>query len=334
VLKISFTGAPEWMDRNVGYGEASWHIFEEFKKQDIQALVKSKEANIGISFIQPNKYTFTKDQYKIGYTPWESTGIFPSWKNPLNNVIDELWTTSEWCADMFSKHTNKPIFVYEHGIQDDWIPKKRELNPSRPFRFLHVGEPFSRKDAQMVVDAFVSLFGDNPNFELILKCTGMNTTRIFDKVDGHVIGSPGAVYPNIRTIESMLSVEQINGLYDLCDVFVYPSWGEGFGFNTLQALAKSLPAISTYEWAPYKKYITAPVSSTYVPSPWPHIHPGNMMKPDYSELKFYMQDVYENYEKYSDIAYTNSFLVHKDYNWQKVTKPAAKRLKEIQKANF
>lgn len=333
MLKISFTGAPEFMDRNVGFGEASWQIFEEFKKNDLEPLVKSKEANIGISFHHPNRYTFEDNQYKIGYTPWESTGIFPSWKKPLEN-IQELWTTSEWCANMFAQHTNKPIFVYQHGILDDWIPVKRELNPSRPFRFLHIGEPFHRKDGQSVVDAFIELFGDDPNYELILKCTGMNTTRIFDKETGHVKGSPGAFYPNIKTIESMLSTEQMNGLYDLCDVFVYPSWGEGFGFNPLQAMAKGIPAISTYEWAPYKKYITAPLNSTNVPSPWPITHPGLMMKPDYFQLKFYMKDVAENYEKYSDLAYTNSFLIHKDFNWNKVSKPAIDRLKKIQKANF
>lgn len=334
MLKVSFTGAPEYMDRNVGYGEASWQIFKEFNNQSIEPLVKSKEANIGISFVQPNKYLFGENQYKIGYTPWESTGIYPSWRKPLNEIIDELWTTSEWCAEMFSKYTSKPIFVYHHGIEDSWIPLKRSINPNRPFRFLHIGEPFSRKDGQMVVDAFTSLFGDNPNVELVMKCTGINTTKIFDKVDGRIIGSPSAVYENIKTIESRISVDQINGLYDLCDAFIYPSWGEGFGFNPLQSMAKGIPAISTSEWAPYKKYITAPISSTYVSSPWPDIHPGQMMKPDYNELVFYMKDVYENYEKYSDLAYKNSFLIHRDYNWNKVTKPAVKRLKQIQKSNF
>ena len=333
-MKVSFTGAPEWMDRNVGYGEASFHIFEQLNKHGIEPLIKSAEANIGISFVQPTHYTFYKDQYKIGYTPWESTGIFDSWKFNLTNTIDELWTTSPWCAEMFSKHTNKPVFVYEHGIQDDWIPKKREINPDRPFRFLHIGEPASRKDGQRVVEAFIKTFGDDPNYELVMKCSGINTTAVFDPITGKVQGSPGAFYKNIKMIESMLSVEQLNGLYDLCDAFVYPSWGEGFGFNPLQAMAKGIPTICTAEWAPYAKYITAPLTSVVHPSPWPTIHPGDMYKPNFDQLLFYFKDVVENYDKYSDIAYKNSFLVHKDYNWEKVSKPAVKRLKEIQKSHF
>lgn len=333
-MQVSFTGAPEYMDRSVGYGEASNHIFNSFKKLGIECLVKSREPNIGISFIQPTAYTFAKDQYKIGYTPWESTELLWGWATPLNQVIDELWTTSEWNAEIFSKHTNKPIFVYEHGIDDSWIPKKRELQKSRPFRFLHVGEPSYRKDAQMVVDAFIGLYGDDPNYELILKCGRINTTRVYDPNTGEITGSPNAFYKNIQIIESELSVEQMNGLYDLCDAFVYPSWGEGFGFNPLQSMAKGIPTICTSGWATYARYITLPLDSKWWKSPWQTIHPGLMLKPDYSQLKEHMKDVVKNYDNYSELAYKNSFLVHKDYNWEKVSKPAVERLKKIQKDHF
>ena len=328
-MKVSFTGAPEFMDRNVGYGEASYHIFQELEKQGIECLIGSPKAKIGISFVQPDAYRFGRKQYKIGYTPWESTGIFESWKEPLLNGIDELWTTSPWCGEMFKEHTKKPVFVYEHGIEDEWIPLKRKISPDRPFRFLHIGEPAFRKDAQMVVNAFTELFGDDPNFELVLKCSKINTTAIFDPVNGGVKGSPGAFYPNIKTIESFLSTEQMNGLYDLCDVFVYPSWGEGFGFNPLQAMAKGIPTICTSAWASYARYITAPLDSEKVSSHWPQTHPGDMYRPSYEQLISYMKDIAENYEKYSDLAYKNAFLVHKDYNWEKVTKTAVQRLNEI-----
>jgi len=330
-MKISFTGAPEYMDRNVGYGEASWNIFNEFQKQGLEPVVKDASAKIGISFIQPDLYVFGRNQYKIGYTPWESTDIFESWRKPLLYHIDEMWTTSPWCAEMFRNHTDKPVFVYEHGIKNEWVPKKRTIDESRPFRFLHIGEPYFRKDAQMVVDAFIKVFGDNPKYELILKCSNLNTTRVFDPVTGKIQGSPGAFYPNIKTIEGMLSTEQMNGLYDLCDAFVYPSWGEGFGLNPLQAMAKGIPTICTEAWATYAKYITMPLDSTMNSSPWPKTHPGQMYRPNSEHLMYLMTTLVLNYESYSELAYKNSFLIHKDYNWTKVTKPAVQRLQEINK---
>ena len=158
----------------------------------------------------------------------------------------------------------------------------------------------------------------------------MNTTRVFDKNTGIVKGSPEAFYKNIRVIESFITTEQVNGLYDLCDAFVYPSWGEGFGFNPLQAMAKGIPTICTSGWASYARYITMPIDSKWEESPWPAIHPGFLLKPDYSQLKIFMEDVADDYEYYSSLAYKNAFLIHKDYNWQKVSKPAIKRLREIQ----
>lgn len=327
-MKISFSGAPEYMDRTVGYGEASYHIFENFKKLGVNAVVKDPESLIGISFTYPTNYSFAKHHYKIGYTPWESTEFMAGWKDAMNSC-DEVWATSQWTADVYREQLNVPIFVYEHGIEDRWIPKKRSLKKDKPFRFLHVGEPAFRKDAQMVVDAFIANFGDNPNYELILKCSKMNTTRVFDKESGAVLGSPDAFYPNIKIIESFLSVNQMNSLYDLCDVFVYPSWGEGFGFNPLQSMAMGMPTICTSEWAPYAEYITMPLGSRLATSPWQDIHPGMMLKPDYLELKEHMLNATKDYDKFAKIAFKNSFMLHQKFDWLEVSKPAVKRLEKI-----
>jgi glycosyltransferase involved in cell wall biosynthesis len=333
-MKVSFTGAPEHVDRNVGYGEASTHIMNSFKSLGVECLIKSRDPNIGISFIQPTMYTFGHNQYRIGYTPWESTEIPFGWETPLNTVINEFWTTSQWCAKIFEQHTDKPIFVYEHGVLDHWVPIKRTLDPNKPFRFLHIGEPAFRKDAQSVVDAFISLYGNNQNYELIIKCSNLNTTRVFDKKTGLSEGSPDKFYKNIKIIESFLSVEQMNGLYDLCDVFVYPSWGEGFGFNPLQAMSKGIPTICTGGWASYERYITMPLDSQWTESPWTTTHPGLMLKPDYSQLKDFMKKCPQDYEKYASLAYKNAFLIHEDYNWKKVSQPAVDRLKIIQSSYF
>ena len=148
------------------------------------------------------------------------------------------------------------------------------------------------------------------------------------------MGSPNTFYPNIKIIEDMLTEEQMQGLYDQCDVFVYPSWGEGFGFNPLQAMAQGIPTICTSAWETYSKYITMPLDSVWWESPWKEIHPVIMLKPDYNQLKFYMKDIASDFDHYAEIAYKNSFLIHRDYSWEKVSKPAVERLKNIQKSHF
>ena len=74
-LKISFTGpAMRNMDREVGYGEASYHIVRSFKKTGFEIAIEAQNADIEISFADPGNYIFyDPTSYKIGYSAWEST---------------------------------------------------------------------------------------------------------------------------------------------------------------------------------------------------------------------------------------------------------------------
>jgi hypothetical protein len=44
-----------------------------------------------------------------------------------------------------------------------------------------------------------------------------------------------------------------------------------------------------------------------------------------------MKNVVKYYDKYSKIAFKNSFKIHEEFDWERVTKPAAQRLKNIYK---
>lgn len=327
-LKISFTGpAMRAMDRQVGYGEASYHIVKSFKELGLDVEIESSSADIEISFADPGNYTFyDPSSYKIGYSAWESTEMSQNFKRNAS-YCDEIWATSPWITDIFTRlFPTKKIFTYKHGISPTWKPKLRK-EKNKPFTFLHIGEPFSRKDAQLAVDSFIELFGNDPRYRLVLKCTKMNTTRV-----RHPRGydcSPSVAYDNIVVITGMLSEEQMLGLYEQCDVFLYPSWGEGWGLQPIQALAMGMPVISVDGWADYKKYITWPVKSDWAISPWQEKHPGYMLKPNAEDLKIQMLNAVENYELVLSQTFKNAFSIHKEYDWLEVTKPAVERLHAI-----
>jgi len=328
-MEISFTGAPEYMATVVGFGNASWHIWNTFRKQGIDCLVDA-DTNIGISFTQPHEYKFKEDQYKIGYTPWESTDFMPDWKENFDRC-DEIWTTSNFNRALFEKQLDREVFVYMHGIDHAYAPKKRKYLLNQPFTFLHIGEPFARKDGQLVVDTFIRLYGNNPNFRLIMKCTGSHTLKV-QEPNGYGWDSPDKFYSNIILNQEILSSGEMLTLYSSAHCFVYPSWGEGFGFNPLQAMAMGIPTISTHAWAEYANRITLPLESSWSDNPWQIIHPGKMLKPDAAHLEQLMLDVVNDYGKYSDSAFKNSFKIHEEYDWDLVSKPAIGKLKKIQKS--
>jgi glycosyltransferase involved in cell wall biosynthesis len=328
-MKVYLSGAFSHRQRLLGHGEAAHHAHETLKKMGVSVktggedLPDDYKADIEIAFTHPECYDFKYlTSYKIGYTAWESTEFKPDWWENFDKC-DEIWTPSNWMLNIFrQKLPHKNVRVWQHGISEEWVPKKRTRNSQKPFTFLSISEPFDRKDAQLIVDTFAELYGDNPNFKLILKCSRMDRTK---KTNPNTLQP----YSNIEVYTEYFTTEQMKHLYASADVFVYPSWGEGFGLQPLEAMSLGIPTICTTAWADYKKYITIPLSSTYELSPWQEVHPGFMLKPDKKQFKLAMKYAYHSYEELCDKAFKNAFDLHNQFDWEKVTEPAVERLKEI-----
>lgn len=334
-MKIHLTGAFEYMDVNVGFGNAADQIYQTFKSYGLDMSVSRVDdrtphyADIEICFDQPQRYKFVcPDAYRIGYTPWESTELMAGWRGRIDHC-NEIWTPNKFGREVFQYHfPDKPVFVYQHGISQRYRPKKRKLRDDKPFTFLFIGEPQWRKDAQMAVEVFIELFGNNPDYRFILKATKISNVSVKDP-KGQMVGPPDVFYDNVITMRKIISPANLIDLYNEADVFIYPSWGEGWGFNPMQAISLGIPTISTYAWSDYAKYITVPIDSFQQLSPWPEIHPGLMYKPDRSQLKQAMKIAKENYNLLADQAFRDSFKMHEDFNWEKVSIPAIQRLENI-----
>ena len=330
-MRISFTGdAMRYMDRNTGYGQAAEMIYRSFKKLNIDCGYEIENPDIEICFSNPGgHYWLNENSYHIAYSAWESTDL--DWKSKrVMSQAHELWGTSDWVETVWKTlFPNKPTFTYKHGIDERFKPMLRKSS-NTPFTFLHIGEPSSRKDAQMLTECFVELFGGDMDYRLVLKSSGLNTVKVKDPNNGYY-ASPNLAYKNIVCIDSFLTNEQIVGLYGVCDVFVYPTWGEGFGFQPLEALATGMPVISTVKWADYKRYVTFPVDSEYSYHPWNDVHQGLLLKPNRKNLKEQMVDAVNNYDDVLKDTFRNAFKIHQDYDWLEITKGAVERLDYIYK---
>jgi|LauGreDrversion4_2_1035121.scaffolds.fasta_scaffold69828_2 glycosyltransferase involved in cell wall biosynthesis len=331
---ISFNTNPGNLSINTGYGYAGFHMVTSLQKLGYKVPYKYDKAPVQISFCQPQFFDHKSNQYQIGYMPWESTEFKEGWLEELNSC-DEVWTTSEWCKNIFIKAgIEKPIYVYHHGIEDIWTPLKRTRGNT--LRFLHVGEPAPRKGGQMVLEAFMEVFGNDPSYRLTLKAHNQSTLRNHNKYNKnnifnniYNINDISNIYNNISIITNEVTTSQLVGLFHTHHALLYPSYGEGFGFIPLQALATGMPTICTGEWAPYKNYLhDLAVDSQYVDSPWHMMHPGLVVEPSYEDLKSKMIKVADDYETYSDKFFDQAKAVHEDYNWLQLTKNAFSRIEE------
>lgn len=317
-MQISFFTPTINLRNSNGYGYAGLNIVNSLQSLGHEVPYSYPKAPVQLNFAQPEHFKMHRNQYQIGYTPWESTKVPDRWKAMLD-ACDEVWTTSEWCANVFEDNGFKNTKIYPHGIEDIWTPKRRQ--DDGVIKFLHIGEPAPRKAGQMVVDVFTELFGNDPKYSLTIKAYHSSTTRIYDNyLDKNILGLPHKLFSNISLITDEISNEELVRLYHNHDVLVYPSYGEGFGFIPLQALATGMPTICTYEWADYKKFLgPLGLRSEYIDSPWSFPHEGKVLEPNRKHLVELMIDVSQNFNAYSGYYYAQANKVHKEYNWLQLT---------------
>lgn len=304
------------MITSTGFGHAGYYFARALQELGHKVPYRDPKAPVEINWAHPIYWDWSsQDSYRIGYTPWESSGIPSPWIQPMKNV-DEVWTPSPLIARWFEEAINTPVKVYEHGV-DGRLWRTRLREPQDKIKFLHIGEPAPRKGGQLALDAFRKAFGDSNKVSLTIKAYHYNTTR----TDG---GSHPDRYSNVSlNCRDILDSELVDMVRNH-DVLVYPGYGEGFGLIALQAIATGMPVICTSAWAPYKKYILPELrlDSKLIDSPWPQIHPGKMFEPDADQLVDLYKYAASHIERLADKAYAQAGVVRDRYDWRTLTADA------------
>lgn len=306
-------------ERN-GYGYATVEMVKALQTLGYEVTFNDPKADVGICFDQPHHSKWYGDQYKIQFTPWESTVIPDEWRDIMNSV-DEVWTPSPLVADWFvadgikSNGLKTPVYVYEHGVDTEtWKPVKRKI--TGPTRMLHAGGEAVRKGVTDVMKARRMAFGDSDDVELHLKIIS-ETWNI-------------PWFPHVFVHNKEYPLNELVDIFNSCHVYVYPSYGEGFGLTPLQAMATGMPTICTAAWAPYKRFLHPDLAlgSRLLPSPKPQIHPGYVTIPNFEELVEAMKKVHENYDMYHEHALEQVPKIKEEYNWVTLTEDVFKKLEK------
>lgn len=304
------------MNHRNGYGYATDRCVASLRTLGHEVVQNDPNAPVQIYFDQPQFWEWNNNnQYRIGYLPWESTKLKPGWLEPMNQV-DEIWTPSPVVAEWYKKaKVIPPVYVYQHGVDDIWTPVRRE--PKDKIKFLHVGFEAARKGGAEVLRSFRAAFGSRDDVQLSLKMINPGW------------GIP-TWNPRINIINRSTSIEELVGLFHEHDVFVYPSWGEGFGLNPLQAMATGMPTITLPAWAPYAHHMDPrlTVSSKLIRSAWEDIHPGKMWAPHVEDLVDNMRFAADNYESVRDFALSQTEAIRTEYDWIRLTDEAFKNLEK------
>lgn len=316
-MQISLGAKFELENMNVtnGYGYATDRMIDSLQRLGHTIRTNDATAPVEIWFDQPHHWKWRKSQYKIGYHPWESTRLQKGWVD-LMNQTDEIWTPSPLIAKWYAEDgVEKPIYVYEHGVDRVWSPQKREVKDK--IMFLHVGAEAARKGGWDVMTLFRRAFPTRKDVGLTLKIVNRKWTDI-EKVG------------RINIINRKMSLTELVSMFHSHHVYAYPSWGEGFGLTPLQAMATGMPTITVPDWAPYKRFLDPrlTLSAKLKPSPWQQIHPGKMLRPSFDDLVDRMRWVADNYDDAHQFALSQTGAVQDEYDWDSLTREAFDNLEK------
>lgn len=127
-------------------------------------------------------------------------------------------------------HPHKTIVRTPYGVDRDFwsLPDRSERD--RPLRFIHAGQVSLRKGIPLLLAAWERAELRDAELELV--------------GSWHMAESKRKLPPGVTATPSMSS-EGLRERYGAADVFVFPSYFEGFGLVLLEAMSCGLPAIAS-----------------------------------------------------------------------------------------
>lgn len=308
-MKISFNQPYEHVKDTNGYGYAAKMCKESLVALGHEVGWRDSTADVEINFIQPHNAIWSGCEYRILYTPWEST-LFPEgWIDDFNSV-DEVWTPSpviaQWMQDAGVK---KDVKVYQHGVEPIWYENSPYRIPLGTFDVLHHGAEALRKGGNDTVKAFMNTLREEDaclTLKMLLQGFNVHDTK------------------HIKIRKNRVPIEELIELYNQSDLLCYPSYGEGFGLAPLQAMATGMPVLVTEGWAPYEYLLPTEmkIESRLIDSPWPVHHPGKVFEPDFDDLMDKLKYHYDNRSEMLLMSERIRQNVIRDYNWIDLTRDA------------
>jgi glycosyltransferase involved in cell wall biosynthesis len=296
-----------------GFGRMAWRSAEAIERQGVPVAVDPilNDAPPGswlASRIEPDAPdpwrlwcapigTLVDPGHSVAWTMYETTGLPAEWVTKLNRcravVVPTAWNAEAWRA----AGVTAPLHVCPlgHDPAEGWAPGPRR--DGGPFRVLMLAElgnpgvpgfPGRRKGFPEGVEAFRRAFGDDAGVELVVKCMPDDLPRL------------PPLPPNARLVCGRLDLPELVALYQSADVFLSPSYGEGWNLPLLEAMACGVPVVATDETAhrafhgPDTGYV---VRSRRTPAAGYYAGHGDWFVPDVASIAACLRRAYHNPEE-------------------------------------
>jgi hypothetical protein len=180
----------------------------------------------------------------IGYWPWELENI-PEPSGYIFEDFDFIFTPSEFVTNCFKKYTNKPVLTLSAPVSiDENISSIRAKNFFQFLIMFDLNSSIYRKNPFPSILAFISIFGNNNDYRLVIK-----TINADSKIDEFKYLSEMCLnYKNIYIIDKKLTKAEIYSLIAQSHCYISSHRSEGFGRIIAESMLLETPTI-TSNWS-------------------------------------------------------------------------------------
>lgn len=220
--------------------------YRNLMRRHCEVIKDIDRADIVVLHFEPHNFAalFTnypslKSKYVAGYCVWEASELPAIYKEAILHV-QEIWTCSQYCCEIFRKHHPQVHYV-PHVVERDTNYSRVDLEfvrtlisykPDNSY-FLAITKLWDlRKNTKALVAAFLRQQSAMPNAKLVIKAGPEEAVDELPE-DGVII------------IREHLTEAQINALYATADIFVSPHHSEGWGLTLSDAMLFERPVIAT-----------------------------------------------------------------------------------------
>ena len=242
--KVSKYVLKENVEVVIGYDNAVSRLFTELIRHKCSAMRIIDHAHPPRNYLH-NVYSDLLNRNNAVINSFERNGYIRSKKTANYYYRELLLGEKHIVASSFSRaglefsgiHTSKDTAIIPYGVNFSRFGHKYVERNSSKLRVLFVGELNQRKGLNEILEAAACLDENRYSFVLVGEFYGDNS--------GFVQPSPNVEFLGRVTIDVLTQQ------YREADVFLFPSYGEGFGLVLLEAMASScVPIASTNCAAP------------------------------------------------------------------------------------
>lgn len=294
---IQYDAAANEDPREEGFGFNKINDYVETVTPDIVMIYN--DPIIIYKFIEAMKYEKGKSPFKLWiYLDLVYKGLVNPLSNKINECVDKIYLFADVWKNEYSKYgPAPPISIMDHAVDPTVFSKLDQSTklmlrasnniPAEAIIFLNANRNSGRKRLDLSIMGFVELMARNPSKPYYMMfVTAVNPQanphydiqRIFGtelEIRNMPIAEFGKRLLIIDSASMQIPDSKINELYNITDIGINTSDGEGFGLCQLEHLYTGAPQVVT-DIGAYSSFLTDEVA-TFIPSIGYSYFQGNLL---------------------------------------------------------